>query len=216
MIKCWFVKIPFIGKFITISHAGIVTFFISQNDIKRYRHEPEMGNFVKKKTIDSFEYIGVWLSDGENLNKFQKTVEEMLNESSAEIYLYFRNPIMCDNDKKWFEDYYSESNVCDKIKQCINEWKEFRTNIKEKDSQRSKRIHIFIHSCNITCSLFLFNIKHSSNIARQRIFFDQKLYGFEKSEAFSMEIKYKETRNSLFHKLLYVGDEIKKSATEIL
>lgn len=206
--------IPFIGKYWAIHKSGIKTFFASQKDIEKYRRYHKIEDYIKKNTCNSFTYIGIWLSNENNRSELESAITKMLDEPNIDIKLYFHNPEISLECKRWLSEYYDTENIQEKIKECVDGWIKFRTSIEE--ITRKDRFHIYLHNCNITFSAFLFNIDSKEcNKKKKIIFYDQKLYKKGKEESISMEIGNSEKQSSLYQRVLSIcGKVINSGVTE--
>ncbi|NPD91234.1 hypothetical protein [Xylanibacter muris] len=202
--------IPFLGKYWAIHKSGIRTFFASQKDIEKYRRYHKIEDYIKKNTYNSFTYFGIWLSNEEKRVELESIIRKMLNEPNIDIKLYFHNPEISLECKRWLSEYYDTENIQEKIKECVDGWIKFRTSIEERT--KKDRFRIYLHNCNITFSAFLFNIDSKEcNKKKKIIFYDQKLYMQCKEQSISMEIGYSDKKGSLYQRVLAICKNVIKS-----
>lgn len=205
---------PFIGKYIVIHKAGIHTIFLNQKDIAKYRKDKDMVRYIINHTVDSFTYVGIWLSDFDSYDKLSKSLYDILCEHShIVVNLYFRNPELTKSDEKWLNVYYNCIDSKENVKKCVDYWIRWKSSMKDPHVQ--DRIKIYIHSCNLTCSFFLFNSKYDAKInqiGKEIIFFDQKLFGCSKQDSISMEINLKKTERAFYKTIADMYSKVKEDS----
>lgn len=205
---------PFIGKYIVIHKAGIHTIFLNQKDISKYRKDKDMVRYIINHTIDSFTYVGIWLSDFDSYDKLSESLYNMLCEHShIVVNLYFRNPEMTKSDEEWLNVYYNCIDSKENVEKCVDYWMRWKSSMKDPHVQ--DRIKIYIHSCNLTCSFFLFNSKLDAKvnqIGKEIIFFDQKLFGCPKQNSISMEINLKKTERAFSNTIADMYEKVRSNS----
>ncbi len=217
-INRFWATFPLVGKFIIIHRAGIKAIFLHRDDIIRFRKNKEIDEYILTHAKESFTYVGIWFSDIEQYEKIGKTLRFLLEKNSnLTINLYFRDSNLTETDKNWLIDYYNCRNIENKILECIDYWKSWVDRIDEPQTRR--RVKLFTHQCNLTCSFFLFNspldLSPRQRYGKEIIFFDQKLYACTKQQSIAMEITFHTKRNAFYHTITQMYERVKAKAQYI-